>query len=349
VRDGSAIMTEDRKAEGGTILIVLMIGVAIASIALTAVVQIWSTTWRRDSEEELIFRGKQYGQAILAYQKEHGGQYPINLEDLYKPGPRRLRYVRKLFKDPIARDGKWGLVYLAPGGQSIYDPGAAARAQKQVPKDGWDDAGAASSGATAQPGGVPGTTGPGFSPIGNDPNRAGVPNNAGPMAGALPPGVAPPPPGSYKDGIDEEKRVSEPPIGWPIIGVVSRVSGKLNDITFGVYKGHDKVDEWQFLAWDLGGGPPPVPGNPAGFAPMNPGIGPGFNGKGTFSGIGGMDGGFRPGMQNFGGGGFNGMGGNPNFPNQPGLGPGQGNGGFPGIGGQGGRQRNPGGAAPGNP
>jgi type II secretory pathway pseudopilin PulG len=343
-----------RKPEQGTILIVLMIGVAIASIALTAVAQIWSTTWRRDSEEELIFRGKQYGQAILAYQKEHGGQYPINLEDLFKPGPRRLRYVRKLFKDPIAKDGKWGLVYLAPGGQSIYDPGAAARAQKQTPKDGWDDA-ADAAGGSAQPGTATGTTLPGFSPIGNDPARAGVPNNAGPMAGALPPGVgAPPPLGSYKDGVDDEKRVSEPPIGWPIIGVVSRASGKLNDMTFGVYKGHDKVDDWQFLAWDLGGGPPPVPGGPAPFAPANQGIGPGNNGKGAFSGIGGMDSGFRPGMGNRGGAGFNGMGGNPNYPSPPpwnnGFQGGQGNGGFPGgFGGLGGRQRNPGGASPSNP
>lgn len=291
--------TRGARAERGAVLIVLMVGVAVAAIALTAAMQVWSTTWRRENEEEIIFRGGQYAQAILAYQKEHGGQYPLVLEDLYKQGPRRFRYIRKLFKDPIAKNGKWGLVYLAPGGQTIYDPGAAMRAQQQSAKDGWDDPSSAANGAAggtipggalpggALPGGGPpgGALPPGYSAIGTDPNRAGVPNNAGPMPGALPPGVQPPQPGSWQGGGDDKDRISEPPLGWPIIGVVSRVSGKRNDQTYRVFKGHDKVNEWQFLAWDLCGGPPQVPGNPARGVPSNQ-FGPGIGGHSAFGGVG---------------------------------------------------------------
>src|SRR3989475_11925931 len=106
------------RSESGAILIVFMVTLAVAAIALGAAVQAWSTTWRRDNEEELIFRGNQYVDAIISYRKEHGGQFPLNLQDLYKPGPRRPRYIRRLYKEPIGKDGEGGLLYLMPGGQS---------------------------------------------------------------------------------------------------------------------------------------------------------------------------------------------------------------------------------------
>src|SRR5213594_1481333 len=107
-------MTDRRlgNEEAGAILIIFMVVLAIAVIALGAAVQAWSTTWRRDNEEELIFRANQYVLGIIAYRKQHGGQFPTKLEDLYKPGPRRLRYVRRLYREPIAKNGKWGLLYL---------------------------------------------------------------------------------------------------------------------------------------------------------------------------------------------------------------------------------------------
>src|SRR3989449_6432281 len=112
-------MTDHRlgNEEAGAILIIFMVALAVAVIALGAATQAWSATWRRDNEEELIFRGNQYVDAILAYRKEHQGQFPSNLDDLFKPGPRRLRYIRKLWRDPVTRHGKWGLLYLMPGRQ----------------------------------------------------------------------------------------------------------------------------------------------------------------------------------------------------------------------------------------
>lgn len=257
-----------------------MVAIAVAAIALTAAAQAWSTTWKRDSEEELIFRANQYVDAIIAYRKEHGGQFPLNLEDLNKPGPRRLRYIRRLYKDPVAKDGKWGLLYLMPGGQGVYDPKAAQKAQEKASKEwgGWESAG---TGALAQ-GQMPGVTA-----INPNPGGAGVPATGGMPPGSLPPGAlqgAMPMIPSEEGDFEGEERVSEPPIGWPIVGVISRASGKLAEDTYKIYKGHEHVDEWQFHVFDRGE-QVKQPGNPAVGGRGPAGVGPGFGGRPAIQGI----------------------------------------------------------------
>src|SRR5438552_641353 len=202
--------------ESGAILIVFMVTLAVAAIALGAAVQAWSTTWRRENEEELIFRGNQYVDGIIAYRKEHGGQFPLTLEDLFKPGPRRLRYIRRLYKDPIVPDGKWGLLYLMPGGQGVYDPKAAEKAQEKASKDWgttWQTAGSDPAQGQGQM--------PGVTPIGQNPNGAGIPGTGGMPAGSMPPvaiqGGLPPIPAAPQGGVGQtEESVSAPTIGWPI-------------------------------------------------------------------------------------------------------------------------------------
>jgi len=283
-------MIDPRRAarESGAILIIFMVVIAVGVIALTAAVQAWSTTWRRDSEEELIFRANQYVLGIIAYRKEHGGQFPLRLEDLHKPGPRRLRYVRKLYKDPLARDGKWGLLYLMPGGQGVYDPKAAQVAQDKAKKEwgkGWESAG---TGNLQQM--------PGVTPLNQNPMGAGVPGTGGMPPGSLPPTMSgampmiPQSDGGLQLSGDEES-VTEPPIGWPIVGVISRATGKASADTFRIYKGHEQVDEWQFHVFDLGE-QMQAPGNPN-ILPNAPGsVGPGFGGRG----MGNIGGGAQPGM-----------------------------------------------------
>jgi type II secretory pathway pseudopilin PulG len=282
-----------RQRESGAILIIFMVVIAVGAIALTAAAQAWSTTWRRDSEEELIFRANQYVLGIIAYRKEHGGQFPLRLEELHKPGPRRLRYVRKLYKDPLAKDGKWGLLYLMPGGQGVYDPKAAQVAQEKAKKEwgkGWESAG---TGNLQQM--------PGVTPLKQNPMGAGVPGTGGMPPGSLPPGMSgampmiPPPAGGGDGGLQlsgDEESVTEPPIGWPIVGVISRATGKAAADTFRIYKGHEQVDEWQFHVFDLGE-QMQAPGSPN-IGPTGPGsIGPGFGGRGAMGGVGG---GVQPGM-----------------------------------------------------
>ncbi len=120
-----------------------------------------------------------------------------------------------------------------------------------------------------------------------------------PQPGGLPANIQPPPIGSWAgNGSQDEARVSEPPIGWPIVGVISRAEGKQAEKTFATYKGHEKVDEWQFNSLEVEGQRPQVPGNPMmGGGPRQ--VGPGFGGHG-FSGLGNgngpMPGRMGPGM-----------------------------------------------------
>src|SRR3989442_2013014 len=213
-----------------------MVALAVAVIALGAAVQAWSPTWRRDNEEELIFRANQYVDAIISYRKEHSGQFPLNLQDLYKPGPRRLRYIRRLYKEPIGKDGKWGLLYLMPGGQGVYDPKAAQKAKEKAAKEwgsNWETAG---SGALAQPP-IPGTA-----PVIPNQDGSGVPMTGGP-----------PVPSATQGGLAEgEESVSEPPIGWPIIGVVTRATGKRAAEPDLIYKGHEHLAAREFPIFPLG-------------------------------------------------------------------------------------------------
>ena len=270
-----------RKSESGSILIILMIGAAVAAIMLATASQSWSTAQRRDKEEELIFRGEQYVYALIAYRKDHNGQVPTNLEDLFKPGPRGLRYIRKLYPDPLAKDGRWGLLYLMPGGRGVYDPVAAQKAAQ---------------GQAGMHGATPGVTG-----LNPDPLGTGVPGTGGPVPGAPPLGQ-PPPPGSQLPlstpalgewGKDpDDKSISEQPLGWPIVGVISRVTGFEDAVTFKIFKGHTEADEWQFHVFDHGAQLPQQPGTGARAVPQ--GVGPGFGGISPISGIGGP-GGARPG------------------------------------------------------
>jgi len=111
-----------RTSESGHLLLALMIGLTVMAIFLTVAAQQWSQVERRENEKELLFRGNQYVKAIKKYQMEHGGAYPTNLQQLMELGPRRLRYIRKLYRDPMAPDGKWGILLADPSGKGFINP-----------------------------------------------------------------------------------------------------------------------------------------------------------------------------------------------------------------------------------
>jgi hypothetical protein len=352
-----------RKQEEGALLLLIMVGAAVMVIGIAVAAQAWSSTWRRDSEDELIFRGNQYVDGILAYQKEHGGALPLSLDELMKLGPRRLRYIRKLFRDPINPTGQWGLLYLMPGGQAIYDPVAAQKAQNdQAATDNATDGSSGTGTGTTAPG-MPGTplTGMGMSRAGVTPissfsavatggmapgaavppalmgQGGGVgmpgmqPGNGMPGGGMAVPGAGVPgmggtgpysgvlPPPKPATGTFDADSPSEPPIGWQIVGVISRVEGKRNDLTFKTYKGKEKANEWMFHIFDRGLPAAQAPGLPIPGGSRPPFMGPGFGNIGPLGGISG-DGPW----------GQRGPGGGPG--SQPG-GPGGGRRGLPGSGG----------------
>jgi len=95
----------------GYVLIMLAIVVLALAIGLMVAVPVWHTQVQREKEEELIFRGKQYIEAIRLYQTKFPGRFPESLDALIKEN-----CIRKLFKDPMTRSGSWNLILHREGG-----------------------------------------------------------------------------------------------------------------------------------------------------------------------------------------------------------------------------------------
>ncbi|HKZ17856.1 MAG TPA: type II secretion system protein [Geobacteraceae bacterium] len=97
-----------RSSAGFTYLAALMI-VMIMGIMLAAAGQSWKTIMDREREEEFLFRGMQYKDAIARWYKQPGAtgqrQRPAlnDLKDLLlDPNmPSKVRYLRTLYPDPL--------------------------------------------------------------------------------------------------------------------------------------------------------------------------------------------------------------------------------------------------------
>ncbi len=123
------------------VFIWVLVSLFVLAVMLLAAVQPASIALKRENEQDLIFRGEQYTEAVRLYQTEHGGTFPTHLEDLMKVGPKQHRYIRRLYRNPFDPDGKWGL--LAPGttlvttdqnGKTVYIPqGGTAQSGRQPP------------------------------------------------------------------------------------------------------------------------------------------------------------------------------------------------------------------------
>ena len=105
----------------GTGLRHLLVAFMTTLLLLTAIVAAPSvrTERKREQEEEMIWRGKQYIHAIKLYYRKNG-RFPTNVDDLTKPKNGSLRYLRQAYKDPMNKeDGTWRLIYVGPSGQLI--------------------------------------------------------------------------------------------------------------------------------------------------------------------------------------------------------------------------------------
>lgn len=97
------------------VFIMLLIGIGMAGAG-----KVWKKTMQREREAELLFRGNQIKMAIETYYKSgHAGMQflPREMEDLLKD-KRSLtvkRYLRQMYTDPMALDGKWDIVKSPDG------------------------------------------------------------------------------------------------------------------------------------------------------------------------------------------------------------------------------------------
>ncbi|MEO8502741.1 MAG: type II secretion system protein [Acidobacteriota bacterium] len=94
------------RRQGGYSLILLVMIFTCLSILVAAALPAIEQVIKRNREEEMIFRGFQYAEAIRVFQRRFG-RYPIRLEELAEVKP---RCIRQLWKDPLSDDGKWAIV-----------------------------------------------------------------------------------------------------------------------------------------------------------------------------------------------------------------------------------------------
>ena len=192
----------------------IVVAIAIIVILLAAVGPTVATIIERDREKELIFRGKQYARAVLAFQKRYG-RFPNELKELSKVKPRS---IRKLWKDPMCDCDDWQVIIV--GSPEAVPMGAA-------PPPGGSGPG---FNRTPKPGQTTPTPGFGFGD-----NLTPTP---GFLGGGASPRVTPTPSSSF--GPQTGKTVG------PIMGVRSKVRRK----AIFEWRGRSYTDEWRFLAGD---------------------------------------------------------------------------------------------------
>ncbi len=114
----------NNSGQQGYALVLIIFLLALAVIATAAVAPDILVNGRRDKEEEMIWRGKQYVRGIrqfVRYNQMHGGvtKFPTSMDDLVK-NKVGIRFMRQAYKDPVnTKDGSWRFIYVGPNGQLI--------------------------------------------------------------------------------------------------------------------------------------------------------------------------------------------------------------------------------------
>lgn len=101
----------------------LLFFVATLGIGLAATAVSWTGARQREKERELLFIGIEFRDAIALYYNRSPGvikEFPKDLNDLIKDQryPNIQRYLRRIYRDPMTGQAKWGTV-PAPGGGII--------------------------------------------------------------------------------------------------------------------------------------------------------------------------------------------------------------------------------------
>ena len=219
-------MKSIRSGEAGYVLLAVMLAVTLILVAMSIEVPRIAQQIKREKEEELVHRGKEYATAVKRFVHKNGGRYPLSVEQLEDTN--HIRFLRKKYKDPMTGESDWKMVH-------------AGEAQIKIP---------APNPGLSGPGGVnPGLSGtntPGTNPPGSNP-PPGVaqlnPNPGGSTFGQQPPQGNTGNLGSLNtSNIGNGQTVG----GGQIIGVAS--TSKKQSIK--EFNDKDHYDEWYFV-YDL--------------------------------------------------------------------------------------------------
>ncbi|MHB8500745.1 MAG: hypothetical protein ACYDHE_07360 [Candidatus Acidiferrales bacterium] len=257
------VQTRATKQQGGYALLILMFLVTLVFVATLSIGLRVVTEGRREKEQDMIWRGKQYTRGIKLYYQKFG-RFPTSMDQLIKPSVGSIRFMRQAYKDPMNKeDGSWRLIYVGPAGNligSLKPP----QGGIQMPLAGGQPAvGTAPLVFGAPPSAAGGILGPG-STLGVPATGAGT---TGTATGA--PGTDTTASGSDSQGVP----LGDTPtiVGGNIIGVGSKV----NHASIMVYETAKNYRLFEFI-WDpskdmgIVGTPGAPIGTPAGTPGQNP-------------------------------------------------------------------------------
>jgi type II secretory pathway pseudopilin PulG len=116
-----SLRQRSRRASAGFTYLALLFLIVIMGTALVAIAQVWHTQVQRDKEEQLLFVGDQFRQAIASYyERAPGGirMFPKTLQDLLQDPrfPNVQRHLRRIYLDPMTGKDEWAFVRGPDGG-----------------------------------------------------------------------------------------------------------------------------------------------------------------------------------------------------------------------------------------
>ena len=201
---------QGKGGEAGYTLALVVVMASVLLVTLSEAVLNWQTAVKREREEELIFRGKQYQRALVLWYAHWSRTlgtpqvaYPSTVEALLNTNNKR--FLRKEWTDPIT-DEEWRFIKVGPNNRPLLTvlPGTAA----------------------AAPGG-------GRNPYGS--GGSGQSQGSGPQAPAAAGQTA------YGQTLKTQ------PLNSPTIGGIAGVASTSEKESLKTYNGRNKHNEWEFF------------------------------------------------------------------------------------------------------
>ena len=241
------------------VLVIVMMVATLLLIVLTAALPSIYQEGQREREEELIFRGTQYGRAVALFHRQFN-RYPVSVKELL--GTNGYRFLRQEYRDPMDPKGKWRFIHVSASGVLLDSKNQPLGGNQNNP---GNPAGIGQSNSTS-------SILAGNSSIGGS-NSTGFQGGFGGM------GMNPPTGGSGQTGPTSSFFGNQNETQGAYIAGVAATS---HHESIKIWQKHHHYDEWEFLGIDMGifGIQVGMPGGssaPGGMGQQTPAQGSGFS------------------------------------------------------------------------
>lgn len=271
----ASVSTAARSTPDGYALLLVMLTVTVLLVSLAAVLPSVRTEAQREREEELIFRGNEYARAIALFHNRFA-RYPNSVDELLKK-TNGVRFLRRVYKDPMSKDGKWRFIHANAAGMLLDSKTTAVQAGPGVGGSNTP-LGGNTSGSGGQFGGAGGgmfgqsSTTSASSPTSGQPPPAGDTQAQSGDASQSQPGQGTEQSSSFLGGNQTLSGA----------GLIAGVASSSKKRSIRVWNQKKRYDEWEFLGLAVAPGGSQLGGMPGGTAgaPSAPGVGTAPSGPG---------------------------------------------------------------------